>query len=131
MIEFFVVDDYGHITMTGQCEETELHLYSYLGRVVHGSAEIGLQYYQEDSLVEISEPPSDVHSFCVETKQWILSWEKVRDKRDQLLNSCDWCVLPDSPITNKGDWLAYRQQLRDIPEDSLFDGKSWPSPPSM
>ena len=43
----------------------------------------------------------------------------VRTKRDQLLLECDWTILPDAP-TDKEAWMIYRQQLRDITEQSGF-----------
>jgi hypothetical protein len=41
---------------------------------------------------------------------------QLRQKRNALIASCDWTVLPDSPVTNKTAWLEYRQDLRDITE---------------
>jgi len=38
----------------------------------------------------------------------------LRQKRNALIASSDWTVLPDSPLTNKTAWLEYRQDLRDI-----------------
>lgn len=40
----------------------------------------------------------------------------LRAKRNALIASCDWTVLPDSPVANKTAWLEYRQDLRDITE---------------
>ena len=40
----------------------------------------------------------------------------LRAKRNAMLSSSDWTVLPDSPVTNKTAWLEYRQDLRDITE---------------
>ena len=39
---------------------------------------------------------------------------QLRAKRNALIASCDWTVLPDSPVANKTAWLEYRQDLRDI-----------------
>ena len=44
------------------------------------------------------------------------TWEKIKAQRDSLLQRCDWTLLPDSTVTNKSDWLVYRQSLRDIPQ---------------
>jgi len=40
----------------------------------------------------------------------------IRIKRNELLNQCDFYLLPDYPITEekKTEWVTYRQQLRDI-----------------
>ena len=40
----------------------------------------------------------------------------LRAKRNAMLSSSDWTVLPDSPVANKTAWLEYRQDLRDITE---------------
>ena len=46
-------------------------------------------------------------------------WALIRTYRNQLLVGCDWTQLPDAPLTldEKQAWSAYRQTLRDLPED--------------
>lgn len=44
------------------------------------------------------------------------TWEQIRSQRDSLLTASDWTDLPNSPVKNKGAWLAYRQSLRDFPQ---------------
>ncbi len=54
----------------------------------------------------------------------------VRSKRDNLLKKTDWIDLPNSPVKNKEAWLAYRQALRDLPQN--FKNPSeviWPEKP--
>lgn len=62
-----------------------------------------------------------------------LSWGDIRIKRDIKLSQCDWTVLYDSPLTEekKQEWITYRQQLRDVPENfpTPMD-VIWPTPPS-
>ncbi len=59
-----------------------------------------------------------------------VKWELVRAKRSSLLQQSDWTDLPNTPISNKPEWISYRQQLRDItdvfnnPEDVV-----WPTAP--
>jgi len=58
-------------------------------------------------------------------------WEDVRAERDKKLASSDHVMLADFPLEDKSDWEAYRQALRDIPED--FDNAEdveWPEQPS-
>ena len=40
----------------------------------------------------------------------------IRMKRNELLNECDFYLIPDYPITTekKNEWITYRQNLRDI-----------------
>lgn len=55
----------------------------------------------------------------------------IRKRRDFLISSCDWTILPDSPLSTekKKEWKSYRQQLRDIttqegfPENVVFPEK--------
>ena len=49
--------------------------------------------------------------------------ERLRQKRDEILNQTDHFMIPDYPIddTNKKEIIAYRQALRDLPEQ-----EGWP-----
>ena len=52
----------------------------------------------------------------------------VRQQRDALLTETDWAALSDSTLTT--DMAAYRQALRDVPEQAGFpDTIIWPSRP--
>jgi hypothetical protein len=46
----------------------------------------------------------------------------VREDRDKRLAESDWTQLIDSPFSNdtNGTWQAYRQALRDLPEQAGF-----------
>ena len=44
-------------------------------------------------------------------------WQGVRRERDSLLSGSDHILMPDYPMEDKSDWEAYRQELRDIPQD--------------
>lgn len=60
-------------------------------------------------------------------------WSDVRSKRNLLLSESDWTQLPDAPISseNKGQWIFYRQTLRDItnvPSPNLI---VWPHKPDV
>jgi len=45
----------------------------------------------------------------------VITWESIRDKRNQLLDDSDYTQVPDFP-GNREAWTAYRQLLRDIPQ---------------
>lgn len=63
--------------------------------------------------------------------QWA---DMVRRKRDSLISCTDYYILPDYPSTPDGIEAAkaYRQALRDIPEQSGFPRNvQWPSLPSV
>ena len=57
---------------------------------------------------------------------------KVRGQRDRLLDLSDRYMISDFPITEeqRTQWQAYRQALRDIPEQPGFpDSVIWPTEP--
>ena len=56
----------------------------------------------------------------------------ARKKRDGLLKECDWTAVSDSPLNElqKIHWAAYRQELRDVPEQAGFPFViEWPERP--
>ena len=70
---------------------------------------------------------------------------KVRIKRNTLLQECDWTQsVTDNPLSDakKLEWKNYRQQLREFTTDCTtwinsqnlmsahIDGAPWPTPPS-
>ena len=57
-----------------------------------------------------------------------------RSERDYLLESSDWTVLADSPLsaTKQAEWKTYRQALRDLPESTTdYANVTYPTPPSV
>ena len=57
-------------------------------------------------------------------------WQDVRRKRDALLIDSDYILMPDYPMEDKSDWEAYRQELRDVPQDFDAEDVAWPEQPS-
>lgn len=56
----------------------------------------------------------------------------ARQRRTTLLSASDWTVLADAPLTStqKTLWKAYRQALRDIPDQAGFPAEIvWPEQP--
>lgn len=59
--------------------------------------------------------------------EWV--WERLRLRRDALLRETDHFVLPDNPRDGQAI-RAYRQALRDLPENATDPRKVvWPSKP--
>lgn len=59
--------------------------------------------------------------------EWV--WERLRNRRDQLLAACDWRVVPDAPWDTV-PWIEYRQALRDLPVDTTDPRQAvWPQQP--
>lgn len=55
--------------------------------------------------------------------------EQVRGYRNQLLAASDWTQIADAPVDQTA-WKAYRQELRDVPEQEGFPSSViWPTPP--
>ena len=58
-------------------------------------------------------------------------WMEIRRERDTLLVGSDYILMPDYPMEDKSDWEAYRQELRDIPQDyDDAEDVEWPEAPS-
>jgi hypothetical protein len=54
----------------------------------------------------------------------------ARALRNQLLAETDWTQVADVPQTTKDKWSAYRQALRDVPQQTGFPNNiQWPSKP--
>lgn len=58
-----------------------------------------------------------------------IKWEEIRQIRNELLQECDWTQLSDIPSETKEIWQTYRQQLRDITNQSNPFSIDWPVKP--
>jgi len=61
-----------------------------------------------------------------------LTWQYIRDTRDQILRDTDWTMTTGATV-DQAQWAAYRQNLRDLPQ--TYSGKTpddvvWPTQPS-
>lgn len=95
-----------------------------IGKIEHN----GASHFNVDS--ENTSIPADVVQQALLDQAWAL----IRDKRDSLLRECDYAVMPDYPITEaqKAEVTAYRQALRDIPENFASpDAVEWPAKPEI
>lgn len=60
--------------------------------------------------------------------EWV--WERLRNRRDNLLAASDWTQTADSPV-DKPAWAAYRQALRDLPDTTTDPREAvWPDAPA-
>jgi hypothetical protein len=56
-------------------------------------------------------------------------WEQIRIWRNLELSRTDWTQISDSPV-DKESWAAYRQELRDLPnQGTLADEVELPLAP--
>jgi hypothetical protein len=58
-----------------------------------------------------------------------IKWEEVREIRNQLLAETDWTQLSDIPQNTKDIWTTYRQNLRDITNQTNPFDIVWPIKP--
>ena len=61
------------------------------------------------------------------------AWASLRAERNRRLAETDWIMLPDAPVpvgTTREQWQAYRQALRDVPQQpgAPYD-VTWPKEP--
>lgn len=55
----------------------------------------------------------------------------IRAERDRRIAETDWTQLPDVPDETKSKWQAYRQELRDVPQNNTDPANVvWPTKPS-
>ena len=87
----------------------------------------------------ISEKPGDGYKYHLATKEWVkdqvpeVAEFEVRTKRQELLTQSDWTQLPNGPLTaaQQTAWAAYRQELRDITNQSGYPiNIVWPVAPT-
>ncbi|AIP06680.1 MULTISPECIES: tail fiber assembly protein [pseudomallei group] len=61
----------------------------------------------------------------------VLAAQKAREQRDSLLRASDWTQAPDVSAVTREKWVAYRQTLRDLPEQPGFPlDVRWPDAPT-
>jgi hypothetical protein len=58
-------------------------------------------------------------------------WDVIRSIRSEYLRECDWTQLRDSPLpeSKRGEWVVYRQSLRDITKQTNPFNIVWPVKP--
>jgi hypothetical protein len=57
-------------------------------------------------------------------------WERLRNRRNGLLAATDHRMVTDAPWDTE-PWAAYRQALRDLPEQTSDPRAAvWPEPPT-
>jgi len=57
-----------------------------------------------------------------------MAW--IRGERDRRIAETDWTQLPDVPEATRIAWQAYRQELRDIPQNYTDPlSITWPTKP--
>lgn len=78
-------------------------------------------YYQNWEITNASQSEIDER---IETQ-----WNIIRELRNELLQECDWTQLGDISDSVKTNWASYRQNLRDITNQSNPFNIIWPVKP--
>lgn len=142
MISYIMVLSNGQITSHGIVQDEVFDLIQPLPDttiIPNQDAPPGLDYYYDfetGKVVRMPPKPSGFYKWDYVTHSWVEDYDAaVSDaiaKRDKLLLDSDWTQLPDVPLTEtqKQEWATYRQELRDIPEQSGYPFNiNWPIPP--
>ena len=59
-------------------------------------------------------------------------YAKIRQRRIELLQSCDWTQIADYDLgADRDAWAAYRQALRDLADAPNPFNLTWPQPPAI
>lgn len=61
-----------------------------------------------------------------------ISMAYIRAERNRLLKDSDWSILSDIPMTDlkRNEWITYRQQLRDFPDNCDITNPIFPVKPT-
>lgn len=94
--------------------------------------------YKDQHYVNFNTESDDFNTLKIPTeiKAQIVNdakWQKIRLKREPLMNETDWTQMPDAPLTpeKKKEFVYYRQKLRDIPNSYSYpDDVIWPEKPT-
>jgi hypothetical protein len=77
----------------------------------------------------VSPPPQGATGSMTDSIPTVPLDVQVRVARDGLLSASDWTQVSDAPV-DKAAWAAYRQALRDIPQQAGFpENVTWPITP--
>lgn len=103
-------------------------------------------FWDGATFVAYPERPGSYHVFDFDSRSWTdprdAAWYAaerdrllgmLREERDARLTASDWSQLPDAPLSAEGlaAWRAYRQALRDLPENTADPANpDWPTPPT-
>jgi hypothetical protein len=125
----------GQIVGVVQSSNIEIQLID--GQAYLDGAYNDTQFYVENGLpIEIPEQPNNFSVFDYTTKSWVadpsLAIAYDSQKRLDLLYLSDWTQIPNNPLTTAQQeaWATYRQELRDIPEQSGYPfNVVWPVAP--
>jgi len=127
----------GQIIKTGYVTEGDISLQAGEGETaIPVPSRPGLDWILNGQVIPLSEKPAGEYIFDYEVKEWVpnitIATEKAIEKRNKLLTDSDWTQIPNGPLSPEAvqQWAVYRQELRDVPEQSGFPMRIiWPVSP--
>jgi hypothetical protein len=70
-----------------------------------------------------------ISSSEIQAAQISEGWANLKQMRNSLLAASDWTQVPDAPV-DQAAWATYRQQLRDLPNNTEDPANpAWPTKP--
>ena len=87
-------------------------------------------YYDHATKMVVDGAVVDIPADVIEQEQIAKAWVELLNARNSLLQSTDWTQVPDAPVDQQA-WATYRQELRDLP-DNTEDPRNpvWPTKPN-
>jgi hypothetical protein len=105
--------------------------------IVDGPVDNTLFKVENQQIVALPPSPGPDYVFNFTTNQWEIDTPRVTgqvlQQRNDLLYASDWTQIPNNPLTPEQQtaWATYRQELRDIPEQSGYPyNVIWPVAPT-
>lgn len=144
MLNFVLINNDGYIVQSGTCPfQSDLVAQQEANpdlTLLEIDAKAGQHYIKNGVAKEYPPRPDKYHEFDFAAEQWVdpRSQEQInaqlmddlRVERDKLLQQSDWTQVPDAPV-DQAAWAAYRQALRDLPENTTDPANPvWPSKPA-
>ena len=131
MKHYIVYDASGLILRAGVCAEQDFNFQANNDElVIEGVANDSTQMIIDGVVCEKPEPEELTNEELISIMQ-----PEIRARRNERLIKSDWTQFADSPLSKakKTKWSAYRQALRDIPENyadaTSIDDIIWPTKP--
>jgi hypothetical protein len=136
MKNFVVYTSLGQIIKSGVCQDEVFDDQADAGCQVLEGIPAPNQYVSNGVLTNLPPKPDGTYIFDYVSLQWVpdqfQATSEVNSQRTALLYSSDWTQIPNNPLTTEQqqEWAVYRQQLRDIPQQSGYPyNVVWPTPP--
>ena len=124
----------GLIDRTITVQETDVEMNCQDGEVwVEGKYNPNEYIIQNGQPYRLPEKPLYPTILDLETLTWVQDndrlWGKLRYERTVELQDSDWTQVPGAPV-DQAAWATYRQQLRDLPENTTDPvSPIWPTKP--